>query len=157
MTIGAGAIDHDGGVLVRQLTGGTSTDLTVGNIDRAGQVLRFVVAGRQRFHQKSTITDWARLPRTQGHWQAKVYKDLKAARLPPLAWYDVLLELHRVGDAGLRQYQIGEQTSLTKHNLSRLLDRLENEALVTRRECPEDGRGNVVLIAAAGAPPGLFL
>ncbi len=100
--------------------------------------------------QQNTITAWARLLRTQSQWQAEVHKALKAADLPPLAWYDVLLELHRVGDAGLRQYQIGEQTLLTKHNLSRLLDRLEDEALVTRRECPEDGRGNVVLITAAG-------
>jgi len=100
--------------------------------------------------QQNTITAWARLLRTQARWQAEVHQALKAADLPPLAWYDVLLELHRVGDAGLRQYQIGEQTLLTKHNLSRLLDRLEKEALVTRRECPEDGRGNVVLITAAG-------
>ncbi|MBG13360.1 MAG: MarR family transcriptional regulator [Alcanivorax sp.] len=100
--------------------------------------------------QQNTITAWARLLRTQGQWQAEVHQALKTADLPPLAWYDVLLELHRVGDAGLRQYQIGEQTLLTKHNLSRLLDRLENEALVTRRECAEDGRGNVVLITAAG-------
>lgn len=100
--------------------------------------------------QQNTITAWARLLRTQGQWQAEVHQALKTAGLPPLAWYDVLLELHRVDDAGLRQYQIGEQTLLTKHNLSRLLDRLENEALVTRRECAEDGRGNVVLITAAG-------
>lgn len=96
-----------------------------------------------------TIAAWARLLRVHTQWQEQVQSALKAAELPPLAWYDVLLELHRKRH-GLRQYEIGERMLLPKHNLSRLLDRLEKEALVTRRASPEDGRGNRVLITRSG-------
>jgi hypothetical protein len=40
----------------------------------------------------------------QGSWD--VDKALKAARLPPLAWYDVLLELRRNDRIGLRPIEI---------------------------------------------------
>ncbi|TPW10579.1 MAG: marR family transcriptional regulator [Halothiobacillaceae bacterium] len=75
---------------------------------------------------------------------------LKEAALPPLSWYDVLLELSRDPNAGLRQYAIGERLLLNKHNLSRLIDRLEHEGLVRRQVCDSDGRGNVVKITHKG-------
>jgi DNA-binding MarR family transcriptional regulator len=39
---------------------------------------------------------------------------------------------------------------LAQYNLSRLLDRLEKNAYVERRNCKQDGRGQVVVITAAG-------
>lgn len=93
---------------------------------------------------------WARLIRTQTELLEAVHQALKAAKLPPLSWYDVLLELERSGEQGLRQYEIGREVLLTKHNLSRLIDRMEKVGAVSRADCPEDGRGNVVFITAAG-------
>lgn len=100
---------------------------------------------------EEAVTAWARLVRVQSHLLERIQAALKAAGLPPLAWYDVLLELHRSRQEGLRQYEIGEQVLLSKHNLSRLIDRLEARALVERTACPEDGRGNRVRITAAGS------
>lgn len=97
------------------------------------------------------VTAWARLARINAKVLERVQPALKAAGLPPISWYDVLLELHRAGEAGLRQYEICEEVLLTKHNLSRLVDRLERESLVERRSCPEDGRGNMVRITPAGS------
>lgn len=97
-----------------------------------------------------TVTAWARLFRAQRHLLEAVESALKAADLPPLAWYDVLLELYQAGEDGLRQYQIAERILLSKHNLSRLLDRLEAEGLAVRRACPEDARGKVSRITPAG-------
>lgn len=97
------------------------------------------------------VTAWARLVRINTGVLERVQSALKAAGLPPISWYDVLLELHRAGKAGLRQYEICEEVLLTKHNLSRLVDRLEREGLVERQSCPEDGRGNVVRITPAGS------
>jgi DNA-binding MarR family transcriptional regulator len=99
---------------------------------------------------EQTITAWARLIRTQNVLLDKTHAALKAAELPPLNWYDVLLELHRAGDGGLRQYEIGDHVLLPKYNLSRLIDRLESEGYVARAACPEDGRGNRVQITPAG-------
>jgi|SRR5680860_101093 len=97
------------------------------------------------------VTAWARLIRAQLLLLKKVNAALKAAELPPLAWYDVLLELHRSREVGLRQYEISKKILLPKHNLSRLIDRLENEGFVKRLSCAEDGRGNVVWITTGGA------
>lgn len=97
-----------------------------------------------------TVLAWARLLKVQRVLLERVECSLKRAELPPLAWYDVLLELRREKQKGLRQYEIGERILLSKHNLSRLLDRLAAENLVQRCLCPEDGRGNRVKITPAG-------
>jgi len=97
-----------------------------------------------------TIIAWARLVRAQQLLLERVEMDLKKAGLPPLRWYDVLLELHRAGSEGLRQFEIGAAVLLSKHNVSRLLDRLEKEKLLERYVCEEDGRGARVQITTAG-------
>jgi DNA-binding MarR family transcriptional regulator len=73
---------------------------------------------------------------------------LKDAGLPPLAWYDVLLELNR--GQPLRPFELGRAVLLPKYNLSRLLDRLEAEGLIQRSDCPEDRRGQSVSITTVG-------
>jgi DNA-binding MarR family transcriptional regulator len=99
---------------------------------------------------KETIDAWILLNRTHRRLLESVEKALKENGLPSLDWYDVLLELHREKRSGLRQYQIGEQVLLNKHNLSRLIDRLEQNRLVGRYVCEEDGRGNRIHITEAG-------
>lgn len=96
------------------------------------------------------VTAWARLIRAQQVLLERVEADLKAAGLPPLAWYDVLLELHRADGGQLRQFEIGDRVLLSKYNISRLLDRLEQEKLVRRQTCREDRRGANVAITAPG-------
>ena len=97
-----------------------------------------------------TIQAWARLVRAQRLLLERIEADVKGAGLPPLPWYDVLLELHRAGPTGLRQYEIGEAVLLSKYNVSRLLDRLETERLLARYVCEEDGRGAQVMITSKG-------
>ena len=97
-----------------------------------------------------TVQCWARLVRGQQLLLERVEADLKAAGLPPLRWYDVLLELHRARPKGLRQFEIGAAVLLSKYNVSRLLDRLEEEGLLVRQPCEEDGRGAQVQITAQG-------
>ena len=99
---------------------------------------------------KETIQSWIQLHRTHRQLLETVENSLKNKGLPPLDWYDVLLELHREKSAGLRQYEIGEKILLNKHNLSRLIDRLEKNQLVGRHACLEDGRGNRIKITEKG-------
>lgn len=98
-----------------------------------------------------TETAWVLLIRAQQVLLGYVEAALKEASMPPLSWYDVLLELSRNPRAGLRQYEIGERVLLNKHNLSRLIDRLEGDGLVKRQACDIDGRGNIVKITTKGA------
>ena len=99
---------------------------------------------------KETIQAWIQLHRTHRLLLEIVENSLKSKGLPLLDWYDVLLELHREKSAGLRQYEIGEKVLLNKHNLSRLIDRLEKNRLVGRHACAEDGRGNLIKITEKG-------
>ncbi len=102
------------------------------------------------FPNDTTIEAWVMLHRANRKLLEEVSAALKRHSLPPLDWYDVLLELHRVGDAGLRQFEVGDKILLSKHNLSRLIDRLEKQALVRREATAEDGRGNRIKITADG-------
>ncbi|MFL6623084.1 MAG: MarR family winged helix-turn-helix transcriptional regulator [Sulfurifustaceae bacterium] len=97
-----------------------------------------------------TLAAWARLMRAQQTLLERVEADLKKAELPPLGWYDVLIELNRADDGRLRQFEVGDKVLLSKYNVSRLLDRLEQEGLVRREACKEDRRGAHVAITREG-------
>ena len=98
----------------------------------------------------SVVTAWARLIRAREALLAAVERDLKAAGVAPLAWYDVLLELSRAADGRLRPFEIEKETLLAQYNLSRLLDRLEKEGLIRREPCADDARGQWVVITDKG-------
>jgi DNA-binding MarR family transcriptional regulator len=106
----------------------------------------------QASQPSSAITRaWIRLMRTQQIVLAAIEQDFKTADLPPLSWYDVLLELERASGGKLRPYEIEERTLLAQHNLSRLLDRMEKAGLVYREVFSEDGRGRWIVITEAGS------
>jgi len=75
---------------------------------------------------------------------------LKKADLPSLAWYDVLLELERAGEKGLRPFELEREMLLAQYNLSRLIERLSRAGYVAREACEDDGRGHVLTITPAG-------
>lgn len=98
----------------------------------------------------AAVSAWTRIMRTRDRLLGAIEADLKAAGMPPLAWYDVLWELARSEEGRLRPYEIEERTLLAQYNLSRLLDRLESDGLVRREVFAEDGRGRWVVITDAG-------
>ncbi len=104
----------------------------------------------ERLPSDAVIRAWARLIRAQQEMLSAVEAELEAAGFPPLGWYDVLLELTRVEDGGLRPVALEQELLLAQYNLSRLLDRLEKAGHIERRACPEDGRGQIVAITASG-------
>jgi DNA-binding MarR family transcriptional regulator len=94
---------------------------------------------------------WVNLVRAEQAVVAAVEAEVKAAGLPPLAWYDVLLELSRPrSEAGVRQNELERRLLFSQYNLSRLIDRLEAAKYVERQPAPEDGRGQVVVVTASG-------
>jgi DNA-binding MarR family transcriptional regulator len=104
----------------------------------------------KKLPNQNTIHSWALLHKVQRLLIDRVGTSLKNNDLPPLDWYDVLLELHRNKESGLRQFELCELVLLNKHNLSRLIDRLEKQNLVRRDSCEEDGRGNRIKITSEG-------
>lgn len=98
----------------------------------------------------AAIRAWTRLARAQQSAMGVIEQRLKAAKLPPLAWYDVLLEVERAGAAGLRPFELEEAMLLAQYSLSRLLSRIEDAGYIVRQQCEDDGRGQLITITEAG-------
>jgi len=92
---------------------------------------------------------WAVLLTAQATLLERIESALAAASLPPLSWYDVLWELEKA-DGRLRMIELARRVVLSKSNLSRLADRLEEAKLVERQDAAEDGRGYDLVLTRAG-------
>ncbi|SRR5688572_4251168 len=99
---------------------------------------------------EAVVDAWIALMRAQQTALLKIERAFRDAKLPPHAWYDVLWELDRAGQAGLRPFEIERQMLIAQSNISRLIDRLAEQGYVERRPCEEDGRGQHVVITPAG-------
>ena len=98
----------------------------------------------------ATIEAWTALVSASRLVLEQVESALKAAELPPLSWYDALLEIERAGPSGIRPFELEERLLLPQYGTSRLVDRIEREGLVEKRACLEDGRGLIVCITKEG-------
>jgi DNA-binding MarR family transcriptional regulator len=71
--------------------------------------------------------------------------------LPPLSWYDVLLELSAAPEQRLRMHELASAVVLSRSGLTRLVDRLEKAGLLRREPDPADGRGSFAVLTDVGA------
>ena len=93
---------------------------------------------------------WIRLVRFQSRVLDAVEQELKKAGFPPLAWYDALLELSRAPSGEIRPVELEKQMLIPQYSTSRLIDRLVDEGLAARRECPDRQARPVLEITSAG-------
>lgn len=93
---------------------------------------------------------WARLNLAQRKVFEAVEEDVRREGFPPLAWYDVLLELWRATDWALGQSELQAALLFAQYNLSRLLDRMEDAGLVRREPDPSDRRAKRIVATRAG-------
>jgi DNA-binding MarR family transcriptional regulator len=93
---------------------------------------------------------WAVLLTAHATLVEKIEIALGEAKLPPLAWYDVLWELEKAEAGKLRMHELARRIVLSRSNLTRLADRLEKAGLVARENTPNDRRGYYLVITRAG-------
>ena len=117
-------------------------------IDKEGRIAD--AGGVKTQPSDAVVSTWTRLVRAQRTALALIERTLKTADLPPLAWYDVLLELERAGEYGLRPFELERRMLLAQYNLSRLIERVLQAGYVRREACKDDGRGHVLVITPAG-------
>ena len=67
--------------------------------------------------------------------------DMTAAKVIPLSWYDVLLELRAAPKLRLRMQELADQVVLSRTRVSRLVDELVAAGYVSKERDPSDGRG----------------
>ena len=81
----------------------------------------------------------------------RIERGLLEAGLPPLSWYDVLLELSAAPGCRLRMHELAGAVVLSRSGLTRLVDRLEKAGLLRRAPDPADGRGSFAVLTDEGA------
>ena len=72
------------------------------------------------------------------------------AGLPPFGWYDVMWGLERAENQKLRMSELADKVILSRSNLTRLIDRLEDAGLVKRERSKEDRRGAFAVLTDDG-------
>ena len=77
-------------------------------------------------------------------------RDLAAAGLPDVSWYDALWALHEAPGGGMRVNELAGAVVLNPTGMSRFVDRLEREGLVRREPDPADRRALQVVLTDAG-------
>lgn len=75
---------------------------------------------------------------------------LEAERALPAQSMDVLVRLARTPGDRLRMCELAGQTSLTPSGLTRAVDRLQQQGLVTRETCADDRRGAFAVLTDEG-------
>lgn len=81
---------------------------------------------------------------------AAIERDLAAAGLIPLTWYDVLIALVYAPDNRLRMGELAERMVLNRSSLTHLAARLEQEGLLERQPVVGDRRGAMAVLTASG-------
>lgn len=98
----------------------------------------------------NTATDaWEALHRAQITVNRRAIRFPEFAELPARE-YDLLFNLTRVGDEGMRLKELNEYLPITQSSLSRMLERLDRKGLVRRWEDPEDARGLRIALTDLG-------
>lgn len=98
----------------------------------------------------SSSRAWPLFLATHSRLMERIEDALACAKLPPLAWYDVLWELEKAPNQRLRMHELAERIVLSRSHLTRLADRLQAAGLLRREPCPDDRRGSYCVITQAG-------
>ena len=97
-----------------------------------------------------TINAWVKLVKAHGKAFSTVENAFKEAGFPALEWYDVLLELERIGDQGIRPFELQAKLLLPQYGMSRLVNRLDKAGYLKRVSSDDDGRGQLLFITPDG-------
>lgn len=79
-----------------------------------------------------------------------IERELAAAGVVPLTWYDVLVALWEAPEHRLRLNELASAVVLSRSGLTRLVDRLESAGLLRREACADDRRGAYAVLTDAG-------
>ncbi|MGW0804360.1 MarR family winged helix-turn-helix transcriptional regulator [Nonomuraea sp. NPDC002799] len=97
------------------------------------------------------LTVWRTLQRAQVRITRHLEAELLVAHALPLASYDVLMQLGEAPERRLRMNDLAGRVLLSRSGLTRLIDRLQRDGLVTRQACADDARGLFAVLTEAGA------
>ena len=96
------------------------------------------------------LRTWRLFLRAHAVVMRKLEADLMSEQGLPLAWYDVLVQLVEAPEGRLRMTDLASHLLISRSGLTRLIDRMTAEGLVSREPAPDDGRGYFAVVTEAG-------
>ncbi|MGN9840912.1 MarR family winged helix-turn-helix transcriptional regulator [Nonomuraea sp. H19] len=94
---------------------------------------------------------WRMMQRAQVRITRHLEAELLDAHDLPLASYDVLMQLAETPERRLRMNDLANRVLLSRSGLTRLIDRLQRDGLVSREACADDARGLFAVLTDRGA------
>jgi DNA-binding MarR family transcriptional regulator len=96
------------------------------------------------------LAAWRGLVRVHATLAKELDAELDARHGLPLTSYEVLRSLRRTDAGKLRMAELAEHALLSRSGMTRLIDRLEREGMVSRTSCDKDGRGCYAVLTDQG-------
>jgi DNA-binding MarR family transcriptional regulator len=93
---------------------------------------------------------WTRFLRAHSAITRELEPELAGGHGLTLSDFDVLVQLSQAPGRRLRPVELAKQVLLTRSGVTRLVHGLERAGLVERVPLPDDGRGHLVALTAAG-------
>ena len=93
---------------------------------------------------------WRAFLNAHAHVTRAIGRDLAAAGLPDLGWYDILWTLYRAPERRLRVNDLAREVVLSPTAMSRFVDRAEAAGVVRREPDPADRRALQVVLTDEG-------
>ncbi|MEW1838283.1 MarR family transcriptional regulator [Nonomuraea angiospora] len=97
------------------------------------------------------LSVWRMMQRAQVRITRHLEAELLVAHDLPLASYEVLVQLAEAPERRLRMNDLAGRVLLSRSGLTRLIDRLQRDGLVSREACADDARGLFAVLTDAGA------
>lgn len=106
--------------------------------------------GHHNCTDESEVRTWVRFLATHSAITRELEAQLMGAHGLTLSDYDVLVQLARAPEHRMRNIELAKAVVLTRSGVTRLVDGLERDGLVTRCSCPEDKRGTLIKLTDEG-------
>jgi DNA-binding MarR family transcriptional regulator len=99
---------------------------------------------------EDALAAWRSFLGAHAHLTRRISRDLAAAGLPDLGWYDLLWAIYRQPDRRLRVKDLAEEVVLSPTAMSRFVDRVAAAGYVRRDVDPDDRRALRIAITDDG-------
>ena len=96
------------------------------------------------------LETWRAFLRAHALLTRRLDEDLRSAEGLTLGEYSALLQVAEAPGRSLRMNQLATGIFLSRSGVTRLIDRLEADGLITRSTCTDDGRGALAVLTDAG-------
>jgi DNA-binding MarR family transcriptional regulator len=101
-------------------------------------------------HSKNALRAWIQLTKCAKRIEAHVNRRFAEQHDTSLSRFDVLANLERCAGHAASTTELSRLLLASQGNITRLLDRMEQDKLVRRRPSPKDGRVSEVQMTRAG-------